>query len=124
MNRASSENAFTVERHGDVCVILASPAVESLEPGDLEAASSLLLSSVATFTPPLLLVDLREVKSFGSAFLALLIRLWKNVSAKAGMMALSGVSPTVRELLRMTKLDTVWPIYDRRSEAIEALQAD
>ena len=39
-------------------------------------------------------------------------------------MALSGVTERTRELLRVTALDTVWPIYDSKREAIEAMLLD
>jgi hypothetical protein len=39
-------------------------------------------------------------------------------------MALAGVNDRTRELLRVTALDTVWPMYQSRREAIEALQLD
>ena len=41
-----------------------------------------------------------------------------------GQMALCCVSERARELLRMTSLDLVWPIYATRREAFEALLAD
>ena len=66
---------------------------------------------------PLAVFDLSEVDYFGSMFLALLIRCWKLVSARGGMMALAGVSDRARELLRVTSLDMVWPIYANRREA-------
>jgi anti-anti-sigma regulatory factor len=36
-------------------------------------------------------------------------------------MVLAGVSDRIRELLRLTNLDTLWAIYDTRKEALEAL---
>ena len=39
-------------------------------------------------------------------------------------MVLAGVSERARELLRITSLDMVWPIYTTRQEAMEALLAD
>ena len=45
-------------------------------------------------------------------------------SMAAGLMVVAGVSNRARELLHVTSLDTVWPIYDSRREAIEALEAD
>ena len=44
--------------------------------------------------------------------------------AKSGTMALSGVSSHARELLHVTALDTAWPIYADRREAVDALMAD
>ena len=41
-----------------------------------------------------------------------------------GQMVLAGVSERARELLRITALDQIWPIYPGRREAIEALLVD
>jgi hypothetical protein len=39
-------------------------------------------------------------------------------------MALSGVTPRIRELLRVTSLDIVWPLYETKQEAMEAFELD
>ena len=72
----------------------------------------------------MLIFDLSLVKYFGSMFLALLIRCWKLALARGGTMALAGVSEHAKELLRLTSLDIVWPIYATRREAMEALLSD
>ena len=67
---------------------------------------------------PLVVVDLERVDYFGSSFLSLLLRCWKPVLVKGGQMVLAGVSDRARELLRITSLDIVWPIYADRAEAM------
>jgi hypothetical protein len=46
------------------------------------------------------------------------------VQARGGTMALAGVSTRAKELLHLTSLDFVWPIYSDRREAVEALLSD
>ena len=117
-------DAFTIEQHGEIMVIEASPALETMSPTLIEGASALLLEPIRRQQVPLLVVDLSQVKAFGSTFLALLIRCWKLAVSKGGMMVVSGVSAQVRDLLRITSLDVVWPIYSDRREAMESLLAD
>lgn len=124
MSSPASENAFTIERNGEVSVITASQALETLDPTLLEGASALVLDPLRSEPEPLVLFDLSDIDTFGSSFLALMIRCWKQVSTRGGTMVLTGVSEGVRDLLRITSLDTVWPIYDSRAEAIAALVAD
>jgi anti-anti-sigma factor len=57
-------------------------------------------------------------------FLALLLRCWKLVQSKGGEMVLAGVSERAKELLRITALDMVWPMYRTSREAMDALSAD
>jgi len=120
----SAEEAFTLERHGDLTIITATPALEHIAFGLEEQVSDLILRSLRQQENPLIVFDLSQADNFGSMFLALLIRCWKLALSQGGTMALSGVTERARELLRVTALDTVWPIYDSRREAIEALLLD
>jgi anti-sigma B factor antagonist len=118
------EDAFTIERHGEVTLIEAAPALEKMEPSLVDGAAALVLEPLRHQEAPLVVVDLSRIDYFGSAFLALLIRCWKLATVRGGLMALAGVSPRARELLRMTSLDVVWPLYTDRREAFESLAAN
>jgi anti-sigma B factor antagonist len=119
-----ADEVFTIERRGGVMVITANEALEHIEFGLEETVSDLILEPLRRQEEPLVIIDLSRVRFFGSMFLALLIRCWKVVVARGGSMALSGVDDRSRELLRVTSLDIVWPIYQSKREAIEALQLD
>jgi len=120
----SADGAFTIERRGDLTVISANEELEHIEFGLEEAVSELILKPLRRQEQPQIVFDLSRVKFFGSVFLALLIRCWKLAVSRGGTMVLSGVDDRSRELLRITSLDIVWPIYQSKREAIEALQLD
>jgi anti-sigma B factor antagonist len=120
----SSDPAFTIERRGDMTVITATRELERIEFGLEELVSNLILQPLHRQENPLIVFDLSGVDNFGSMFLALLIRCWKLALSQGGTMALAGVNERTRELLRITALDMVWPIYQSKREAIEALQLD
>jgi anti-anti-sigma factor len=120
----SSDEAFTLERHGDVTVITATRALERIEFNLEEQVAELILKPLQRQENPLIVFDLSQVDNFGSMFLALLIRCWKLAMSQGGTMALSGVTERTRELLRMTSLDIVWPIYESKREAMDALLLD
>jgi anti-anti-sigma factor len=122
--KTNSEDAFTIERHGEITIITANPALETLAFGLEEHVAELILKPIQRLENPLILFDLSQVDYFGSMFLALLIRCWKLAISQGGSMALSGVSSRTRELLRVTSLDIVWPIYESRQEAMEAFELD
>jgi anti-anti-sigma factor len=124
MSLSQSPDAFTIERHGDLTVISATPALESLDPTLEEYAAQMLMSPLRDDREPQVVFDLSEVRYFGSMFLAVLIRCWKLITARGGTMVLAGVSGQVKELLRLTSLDMIWPIYPDRREAIEALLSE
>jgi anti-sigma B factor antagonist len=120
----SADGAFTIERWGDLTVISATQELEHIEFGLEEAVSELILKPLRRQKQPQIVFDLSRVKFFGSVFLALLIRCWKLAVSRGGTMVLSGVDERSRELLRVTSLDQVWPMYQSKREAIEALQLD
>lgn len=119
-----SEDAFTIEPHGDVTVITASPALEFLDVGLADNAAELLLGPLRDLENPLVVVDLSQLPYFGSMFLSLLLRCHKLISTRGGMLVLACVSENARELFRITRLDLVWPIYRTRHEAIEMLMSE
>ncbi len=124
MSNTESRDAFTIERRGDVTVISATPALESIAVGLEDQAAELIFEPIRRDPEPLIIFDLSEVDYFGSVFLGVLLRCWKLVQAKGGTMALAGVSSRAKELLHLTSLDFVWPIYADRREAVEALLSD
>jgi anti-anti-sigma factor len=119
-----ADQAFTIERRGDLTVITANGELEHVEFGLEEAVSELILKPLRRQDQPQIVFDLSHISYFGSVFLALLIRCWKLAVSRGGSMVLSGVDDRSRELLRITSLDMVWPIYQSKREAIEALQLD
>ena len=124
MSNPQQQDAFTIERRGDLTVISATPALESIAVGLEDQAAALIFNPIRNDPEPLIVFDLSQIDYFGSVFLGVMLRCWKMVQAKGGTMALSGVSARARELLHITSLDFVWPIYASRREAVEALMSD
>jgi anti-anti-sigma factor len=67
-----------------------------------------------------ILIDLAQGTYLGTAMLGAIVKLWKRVALRGGHLALCNVSDGVQMVLRATKLQTVWPIYGTRSEALAA----
>ena len=116
----SSGFAFTLGR-ADGNVTLAETVEHTAR---LDEATELLVGPIRRVAVPTVIVDLKDVDYFGSSFLTLLLRCSRAVQDGGGQMALAGVSTRARELLHLTSLDIVWPIYEDRAEALEALSAD
>ena len=120
----SSDEMFTIERHGDLTIITATRSLETIEFGLEEQVADMVLRPLRGQENPLIVFDLSQADNFGSMFLALLIRCWKLAMSQGGTMALSGVTDRTRELLRVTALDMVWPMYESKREVMEALLLD
>ena len=74
--------------------------------------------------PTGLIFDLSQVDYVGSVFLSFLLRCHKRVKEHGSEVVVAGASARARELLHMTALDTLWALYNTRSEAIAALTGD
>jgi anti-anti-sigma factor len=120
----SREDDFAIERHGEVTVITPSTALESMDSTLVEQAAAVMLDPLREDSMPLVIFDLSRVDYFGSVFLGVLLRCWRQTDGQGGSMALCGVSDRARELLRLTSLDIIWPMYDDRGKAMEALLAE
>ena len=112
---------FQVRRHGDVAVIIPSPQVEHLPETLLEPAAQMVLAPLREDPPNQIIVDLAEVRYFGSAFITFLLRCHHLLANRGSELVLAGVNPNIRELLRITNLEMFWALYDTASEAISAL---
>jgi anti-anti-sigma factor len=60
---------------------------------------------------------------FGSSALAFFVRLWAKLSTRSGRMAFCNVSPQEGEVLKLTRLDGLWPVCGSREEAVRRVGA-
>ena len=68
-----------------------------------------------------LVVDLSNTKFFGSSFIEMLFRLWNSAKDEKGHgFALAGVSDYCQEIMSVTNLQQLWPMYKARHQAVEA----
>lgn len=125
MSRVAMQGeSFDIQRRGDVVIVEPSPEVESMSDAMIEQAAQMVLAPLknSAVPPSGIIFDLSKVNYFGSLFITFLLRCHLQLKKQGdGELVLAGVSERVRELLRMTNLDTLWALYDTRQEALEAL---
>jgi anti-sigma B factor antagonist len=112
---------FRVERHGDIAVIIPAPEVESMPENLIQQAAEIVLAPLRQDPPAGLVIDLSEVKFFGSVFISFLLKCHMLVKKHGSEVVLAGASERIRELLHLTALDTLWAIYDTQAQAVAAL---
>jgi anti-anti-sigma factor len=121
MTTETHSQSFRVERHGDIAVIIPSPEVESMQENLIEQAAQMVLAPLRKDPPAGLVIDLSQVKFFGSVFISFLLKCHMLVKKHGSEVVLAGASTRIRELLHLTALDTLWALYDTRAEALAAL---
>ena len=119
--KRSEAEYFAIRHYGDMAIITPAAEVEALPSNLIQAAAELVLVPLKDRPPSSLIVDLSKVPFFGSEFISFLLRCHLIVKQKGTELALAGVNERIRELLQQTNLDTIWPIYDTREEAMSAL---
>ncbi|GIX03316.1 MAG: hypothetical protein KatS3mg113_0322 [Planctomycetaceae bacterium] len=104
----------TVIRLEAPCRLIEEPLIESLQDELLGLAQNLY--------PPVVVLDLSLVEFFSSSFIEVLFRVWNRLQQHPdGKMVLASVHPYCREVLEVTHLDKLWPIYHTANEAVKTL---
>jgi anti-sigma B factor antagonist len=70
----------------------------------------------------LFIFDFGEVTYLSSSALGMLISLQRRVAQRKGQLKLAGIRDEVMEVFRITKLDTVFDIYNDVNSAVEAFR--
>jgi anti-anti-sigma factor len=113
--------SFRVERHGNIALIIPASEVESMPENLIQQAAEIVLAPLRKDPPDGVVIDLSQVKFFGSVFISFLLKCHMLAKKNGCEVVLAGASERVRELLHLTALDTLWALYDTRGEALESL---
>jgi anti-sigma B factor antagonist len=113
---------FAVEREGATLIVTALADLRELDYREIEAGAGDILSLLQNGTAKNVVLDLHKTDYYGSAALGLFVKLWKRVLERDGHMAFCGVSDHEREVLKITHLDGLWPIFSSREEALKAVR--
>ena len=113
----------SVKKQDGVTVIEFGPRYESLSDAVLQEDGGVLLGEAYHADPPELLLDLSQTSFIGSRFIELVVRAWKRLQTRGGAMVLCGLQPFCAEVLRVTKLDTIWQVCPTRQEGLAVLRS-
>ena len=113
---------FLVEQDGQIRIICLPGSMSVLAGTEVFAEFDLLLADFHKTGTTEVVIDFARVCYFGSNLLEALLALWKQLLAAQGKMTLCNVSEIGREILNVSRFDTVWPIYASRAQALEAVR--
>ncbi|MFK7818327.1 MAG: host attachment protein [Planctomycetaceae bacterium] len=119
------EETFLIEELDDTLVITLTGNLGALAYSKARAeAEAILRTFESSFEKRHVVLDFKACDYFGSAGIGFFIRLWTQVRSRGGSMAVCNASPLEQELLTLTRMDKLWPVYSSLEEAIEAVQND
>ena len=111
----------SLTREQNVTILQLDASYASLDDKALQELGEVLLSEASFAEPPHLLLDMSPTQFIGSRFIELLVRAWKRIRIRDGAMVLCGVQQLCDDVLRVSRLDTLWSEYPTRSEALAAI---
>ena len=114
---AKLSNLFEIEQRGDLVVVTPLADLRELDYLQIEAGAQEIIRLLDSADVKDVILDFHKTDYYGSTALAFFVNLWKKVCSRQGRMAFCGVSEHERQILELTKLDTLWPIYDSCAEA-------
>ncbi|HEY8506416.1 MAG TPA: STAS domain-containing protein [Gemmataceae bacterium] len=120
---AAAEKMFESERDGDVLLVTPTGDLHELDYPDVAAAAKDVLGLLKGGDVRHVILDFRETDYFGSTALGFFVQLWNRVRRRQGNMAFCNLSDAEKEILKVTKLDDLWPICPSREEALKAVRA-
>ena len=110
-----TESGWTVLVLGDEMARIDETHIEEARGAMLAAAEKAL----ATDSKQMLL-DLSRVEFFGSSFIEVLFNTHRTMKDGGGRFAVCGCSTHCREVMEITRLDSVWNIFADRESAVSS----
>lgn len=95
---------------------------DNLDTPAIETAAKQLLELAQSADPPLVVVDMRHTKFFGSAFLGVLFRMWRRLTSRGGRLVTCNASGICAQVLNVTQVEKLWPLFSSREAAIRSVK--
>ena len=113
---------FEIEQGDDTIIVVPTVDLQELEYQGIEEGATKILVLLNGIGIKNVVLDFHKTDYYGSTALGFFLKLWKRVRNRDGRMAFCNVSDHEKEILRITKLDHLWPICSSRVEALEAVR--
>lgn len=111
---------FETESMPGVLVVTPLRDVNSFEKNDLDSAADHVLDRLPVGSTSVIM-DFRRLPYFGTMMLTAMLRFWKRVRDAGGTMVFCNLSDDELDVLRVTRLDTVWPTYATLTDALAGI---
>lgn len=117
MAQTPAQPSITIERNAGA--IVARVQVKLLEEKDLKQLSQMIDTASSEQPATLVVIDLAKVQMLPSLGLGTLVQISNKCRARQQRLRLAAVTPPVRQVLSITRLDRVLDLADSVEAAIE-----
>lgn len=111
-------------RQKDITVLDFGPEYVNLDEASLGNVVQQIVEVAKHTSPPLVVIDLSNTESIGSFFIQFLIRVWKLIKKRGGKLVIAGLSDECLNVLKRSKIESLWQRYPTREAATEALKVE
>ncbi|MCH7660315.1 MAG: STAS domain-containing protein [Euryarchaeota archaeon] len=111
------DSAFETTIDESTIVVIPTRNITSLAENDVKADWDEVLQSMNEAGVRHVIFDFEKISYFGSSMLEAMLYLWKQIRPQDGKLAVCNVSKTAKEILRLSKFDTIWPVCGTREDA-------
>jgi len=119
----STTKLFAVAEQSGVLIVTPHGDALSHRDVDVQREATMVNDRLKSENVQRLVVDLSEGNYFGSLMIGILNSFGQTVKAQGGTMVLSGASPDMQAIMKVMKLDTLWPMFPTRADAIKVAKA-
>ena len=120
----SPSDSFESEKDGSLVVVTFGSEYEAIDGTLVSQAEKNLLAAVDDDECRTLLIDMKNTRFFGSAFIESLIRVWNRMKVRDGSsLKICNLQPYCEEVLTITHLNQIWGIHSSRQEAIASINS-
>ena len=117
----SNDDQVTVSVDRGVSVVHLGADLDSIYESELTKLQ-MVRELADTAAPPVMLIDLSNVKYFGSSFIGLLMATANRLKERGdGRLGLCGLAPFARMAFESTKTDTIFALFNSRDEGLAAM---
>lgn len=112
---------FALSRADHAIIVTPQRNLTEFDFTQIETEAAEILGQITKSGGQNVVVDFSKIDYTGSTALSFFTRLFKKTRCRGGEMAFCNVSPVEREVLEVTRLDTLWPICDSIDDALIAV---
>lgn len=118
---STSTPAFHVEAQATTLVVTPTGDHAGFRLSRIQEQTEQILETIRHDGIRNVLVDAAQTSYLSSSIIGAMIQMWEAVSPTGGRLAVCGLSDDAMEALVATRLDTRWPSFETRAEALAAL---
>jgi anti-anti-sigma factor len=119
---SSAKRLFQMQVDGDTLILSPTSNLSELELSYFDEEFRAVIQKLEDAGYRNVVLDFEGTDYYGSTALGFFLKLWKRVRRVDGNMAFCNVSSHEQEVLRLTRLDTLWPVCGTREQALDRLR--